>query len=173
MTGSCKQTAISDPPRACLPVTMKILFDSVLSKKTDTYFNEMMWGGLLHGIPWFLCSSEFTVPTQYDPNIQSSLSDVTLDQRHPPTIMYVYTSSVYMGRTYKHICPVQAVISYLAMQDSYSGPIFMPLDGMMLTRAQILKICRHTNAILRALGFGAATFAKQAGIADVLIKTLG
>ena len=47
----------------------------------------MMWGSLLHGISWFLHSSEFMAPTQYDSNIQVSLSDVTLDQRHPPTII--------------------------------------------------------------------------------------
>ena len=87
-------------------------------------------------------------------------------------------SCVHMGRTYKHICPVQAIVSYLATQDNYSGQVFTLPDGRMLTRAQNLKILRKLDLQTHqyntySFRIGAATSAKQAGIANVLIKTLG
>ena len=197
MKGIHKQTAISNPPRVCLPITTEILkkIGSVLSKEPNNYFNKMMWAACCMAFFGFLCSSEFTVPSQhyYDPNVHLSLSDIILNQRHSPTTVCVHIKQsktdpfrqgahIYLGRTYKHICPVQAIVSYLAMRGTHPGPVFTLPDGRMLTRnifsSEFDKILGKLNLQTHqynthSFRIGAATSAKHTGMSDVLIKTLG
>ena len=121
MKGIYKQTAISNPPRVRLMITTEILkkIGSVLSKASNNYFNKIMWAVCCMAFFGFLHSSKFTVPSQhcYDPNVYFSLSDITLDQRHSPTTVCIHIKQsktdpfqqgahIYLGITYKHICPV-------------------------------------------------------------------
>ena len=122
-----------NPPSACLPVAMEILFDSVLSKKEKTHLYTLIrWcrvaccmaflGSYTQLNLWFL-----------------TLTSNCLSQTSPWTKGTHSQSCVHMGRTYKHVCPVQAIVSYLATQDHYSSWVFTLLDGRMLTSAQNLK----------------------------------
>ena len=197
MKGIRKQTATSKPPRIRLPITTDIMhgIHKVLSNESATRSNRMMWAACCMAFFGFLRSSEFTVPSQhgYDPETHLSLPDITLDRRNSPTMVCIHIKQsktdpfrqgvhIYLGRTYQQICPVQAIVSYLAIRGNHPGPVFTFSDGRMLTRAIFgleldrileklsLKVHHYNTHSFR---IGAATSAKQAGISDVHIKTLG
>ena len=197
MKGIRKQTATSKPPRIRLPITTDIMqgIHKVLSNESATRSNRMMWAACCMAFFGFLRSSEFTVPSQhgYDPETHLSLPDITLDRRNSPTMVCIHIKQsktdpfrqgvhIYLGRTYQQICPVHAIVSYLAIRGNHPGPVFTFSDGRMLTRAIFgseldrileklsLKVHHYNTHSFR---IGAATSAKQAGISDVHIKTLG
>ena len=79
---------------------------------------------------------------------------------------------IYLGRTYQQICPIKAIVSYLAVRSSNPGPVFTLPNDSMLTRdifgSELDKILeklalqtRHYNT--HSFRIGAATSAKQAG----------
>ena len=197
MKGIRKQTAISRPPRICLPITTDIMqgIHKVLHNKPASYSSKMIWAACCMAFFGFLCSSEFTVPSQhcYDPETHLSLSDITLDRRHSPTMVCIHIKQsktdpfrqgvhIYLGKTHQRICPVHAIVSYLAIWGNHPGPVFIYSDGRMPTReifgAELdcilgrlnLKVHHYNTHSFR---IGTATSAKQAGISDVHIKTLG
>ena len=80
------------------------------------------------------------------------------------------------------ICPVQAIISFLAVRNPAPGPLFMFQSGRPLTRNSLVT---HLQTALREVGvtpsgytgysfrIGAATTAAKHGMEDSLIQTLG
>jgi len=90
--------------------------------------------------------------------------------------------SVFLGRTNTTLCPVAAVLAYLAVRPSSQGPLFVFQDGSYLTRD---KLVVHVRQGLRLMGvdptcfsghsfrIGAATTAAQLGVEDATIKMLG
>ena len=89
---------------------------------------------------------------------------------------------LFLGCTGHHICPVKALLPYLAVRGSTEGPLFITEEGSPLTRH---RFNTELSSILHAAGLetthynthsfriGAATSAKQAGISDLHIKMLG
>ncbi len=87
-----------------------------------------------------------------------------------------------MGRTNTTPCPVAAVLNYLGLRPSSSGPLFLFENGSPLTRAALVT---HLRTALAQAGvesshysghsfrIGAATAASQAGYSDVFIQSLG
>ena len=89
---------------------------------------------------------------------------------------------VYVGRTNGDICPVAAVLAYMAARGSLEGPFFCFANGQPLTKS---KFTDQVRQALQALGLpyrdfaghsfriGAATAAAKAGLEDSVIRTLG
>lgn len=89
--------------------------------------------------------------------------------------------SVFLGRTNTILCPVAAVLAYLAVRPSSQGPLFVFQDGSYLTRD---KLVVHMWQGLRLMGvdptcfsghsfrIGAAMTAAQVGVEDATIKML-
>ncbi len=89
---------------------------------------------------------------------------------------------VIVGRTHQELCPVTALVSFMAYRGSKPGPFFTDSDSKVWLKCNFVDVIRH---ILRTLGLpqdqyaghsfriGAATSAAQAGIADSTIQTLG
>ena len=90
---------------------------------------------------------------------------------------------VYLGRTNNNLCPVPAVVTYLAICHKLgAGPFFNFQSGTALTRASF--VCR-VQKVLKESGIdadkfsghsfciGAASTAAAKGVEDSLIKTLG
>ena len=89
---------------------------------------------------------------------------------------------LFLAKTGKNICPITAIIPYLALRGAKQGPLFLYQSGNYLTRQDFTTLLRTT---LRQAGLdgsqyaahsfriGAATTAKEAGISDVHIKMLG
>ena len=89
--------------------------------------------------------------------------------------------SIYLGKTDSDICPVTAILPYLALRGNTSGPLFMLHDGRMLTRLifstilnSLLKELHLTQDDFNTHSFhiGAATSAKAANISDAHIQCL-
>ena len=89
---------------------------------------------------------------------------------------------VFIGRTSDDLCPVAAVLNYIAQRGNQTGAFFRFRDGSPLTKARFVLGIRRalTTAGVNCTGYsghsfriGAATAASQAGIADSTIQTLG
>ena len=89
--------------------------------------------------------------------------------------------NVFVGRTNLHVCPVAAVLAYIAVWGAAEGPFFQFANGQLATKQA--EICFHISSsspsdrppITRLAGdsfcIGAAT--AKAGIEDSVIRTLG
>jgi len=197
MKGIQRKLAITKPKRIRYPITVTIMsqIQRLLAKKPNSYRNKMLWGACCLAYFGFLRSSEFTAPsrTSFDPGTHLSLADVAVDSRSSPKIISITIKqsktdqlqqghNIYLGRTGHNICPVKALMSYLAVRGSSPGALFVQKNGVALTRQsfslELETIFRKLQ--LRYNGFnthsfriGAATTAKEAGISDLHIKMLG
>ena len=123
-----------------------------------------------------------------------SIEDMARDGSYPPAFIRLFLRrsktdplgqgiAIYLGRTGASICPVQALLAYMAVRPlGLSGPLFCFPDGSPLCRDHLIK---EVRSILAAKGLnpahysghsfriGAATSAAAAGIPDHAIKMLG
>ena len=127
-------------PRAAhprLPITPWILnriFD-YLNKDLHSYTNITMWAAC--GLVYFAFhrSGEFTVPSQnsFDPNGALSPADIAVDDHSCPSIMSIKRKqsktdrtrqgiTLFVGRTGNQLCPITAMLSYLAIRPKIEGP---------------------------------------------------
>ena len=197
LKGIRKEVSKIGSPKQRLPITMEIMtgIKSVLNKRPKTHYKTMMWAACCTAFFGLLRSGEFTVPSlhQYDPTTHLSLSDVSLDDRHVPQIVRLHIKQsktdiyrngtyIYLGRTDHNICPVQAIVSYLAIRGKHPGPLFMLPDSAMLTRNMFASLLKEILSQLNldtqqynthSFRIGGATAAKHAGLSIVDIKTLG
>ena len=185
------------PLPARLPITVDIMskIKAVLLQCPEEYDNILLWAACCLAFFGFLRCGEFTVPTQseYDPGAHLSVGDILLDSRSSPTTIQVTIKQsktdpfrqgvqLHLGKTGLEICPINAIVPYLAVRGASPGPLFMFEDGSFLTRPRFATMISKT---LRQAGIddkqyathsfriGAATTAKEAGISDVHIKMLG
>ena len=125
------------------------------------------------------------------PAIQSS--DVSVDSHTYPSILRIFLrraktdpfgKGVYVcvGRTNSSLCPVAAILGYLAIRPPGRGPLFIFRDGTPLTRDRFVREVRaalsaahidHQAYSGHSFRIGAATMAAQAGLPPHLIKMLG
>ena len=192
----CRRSLPSAVRPKRLPITPEIL--GVLhhhwSSNAQNYDIVCFWAACCLGFFGFLRSGEFTCQSWkgYNPSMLS-VSDIAVDSRENPSVLFVSLRrsktdifgtgvTIHLGRTGGILCPVSAVLSYLAIRPSSPGPMFILLSGNPLSRDALV------TAIRRALGsttrdvslfnghsfrIGAATTAAQAGIPDSTIMQLG
>ena len=180
-----------------LPITPLVLsaIKSVLLKKADQYDNIMLWAACCLGFFAFLRSGEFTVPSLagFNPSIHLTPQDFTVDSIENPSMVLVRIKAskcdqaklgvtVCVGRTHQPLCPVAAILAYLAVRGRDPGPCFCFKDGQPLTKQRLV---REVRGILSEAGFncsrfsghsfriGAATTAAARGLPDSSIQTLG
>ena len=143
----------------------------------------------------FLRAGEFTIPSSnaYDPEVHLSLADVALDSHTAPSMVRLRIKQsktdpfrvgvdVFLGATHTEICPVRALIQFLAVRSPDPGPLFLTHTGIPLTRAVLVK---ELQSALEKVGIppsqynghsfriGAATTAAKCGFEDSRIQTLG
>ena len=150
MRGICNKKCKITPQKTRLPITMEIMerIKAVLSKTPKDYQCIMLWAVCCTAFFGLLRVSKFTVPSlrQYDPDIHLSLADITLDNRQAPEIVRLHIkqsktdpfrngADIYLGRTHHNVCPVEAILPYLAIRGKQPGPLFVLADNTMLTRA--------------------------------------
>ena len=182
------------PPRACtrLPITPYILREikSTLSKNFD---DTMIWAAMCTGFFGFLRAGEFTVDGVFDPSAHLSLQDFSVDSHTDPSVIRVTIKKsktdqfgtgayIFLARTNSDLCPVTALLNYLAARPPTDGPMFVFEDGSYLSRN---KLVQSLNRSLIAAGIdpqyykghsfriGAATTAATMGVQDSLIQKLG
>ena len=138
---------------------------------------------------------ELTVPkvAGYDPAVHISVSDIAVNCPTKPSLIELVLkcsktdqlgrgARIYIGRTDTELCPVAALIAYLAVRGMDSGPLFRLQDGTPLLKTFVVNRVREA---LLTLGYnqslyaghsfrvGAATTAAAVGIEDSMIQALG
>ena len=155
----------------------------------------MLWAVCCTGFFGFMRAGELAVPqvSEFDPATALCLEDVAVDNREDPTSVQVRLKqsktdpfrkgvSIYLGRTQSDLCPIVAILAYIAVRPAGSGPLFVFQDGSFLTRDRLVAAVRRalSSAGMDTRGYsghsfriGAATTAALVGIEDSTIKMLG
>ena len=189
--------SIPSSPRAKrLPITPAILktMHTVWSQYPVTFNKVMLWAACCMGFFGFMRAGEFTCRSPNTPPDDTlSVSDISIDSRVNPQVLIVRLRhsktdpfgagvNLYLGRTGNTLCPVAAVLGYLAICPSTPGPLFHLQDGTPLSRTHLVT---HIRDALSCAGIdasqfsghsfriGAASTAAQAGLNDSLIQMLG
>ena len=181
--------------RQRLPITatvMRNLLHTWSSAPTDHYKSRLMWAASCLAFFGFLRSGEFTLRSLAEsPAILAS--DAAVDSRTEPSVVTIRLRraktdpfgrgvSIYLGKTETDICPVAAILNYLAVRPQGEGPLFVHRDGSPLLKQQFITGVRQALSAAgldpslysgHSFRIGAATTAAAAGIPDHLIKTLG
>ena len=139
-------------------------------------------------------SGEFTCPSReaFLPDMLSP-GDIAVDSHVSPSHLVVSLKrnkndpfavgvKLHLGTTGDILCPVRAILGYLAIRPTLPGPLFLFSDGATLSRPRLVDSLRQVlnTAGVDASGYsghsfriGAATTAAQMGLGDSLIKSLG
>ena len=89
---------------------------------------------------------------------------------------------IFLGATGATLCPVLAMVAYLALREKSQGPLFVRSNGNPLSRAFLVDSLKGalqqcgvdpTNYNGHSFRIGAATTAAACGIEDATIKMLG
>ena len=180
-----------------LPITPSILL------QLRAYWNQhagepdsiMLWAASTLCFFGFFRSGELTLRalTAFNPAHHLAWGDIAIDNRSSPKVLKVRLKTskcdqtgrgvdVYVGRTEGPLCPVAAVLNYMAIRGTAQGPFFMTSTGQPLIKAAFIAKVRHA---LKEIGLpyecfaghsfriGAATTAAKLGLEDSLIRTLG
>ena len=185
-----RPTRFSDRRLPILPSTLEALLDA-WSTDGAQFEQKMLWAACCLGFFAFMRAGEFTVtPTQSCPLLPE---DVAVDSHTQPSYLSIRLRrsktdlfgkgiTLFAGRTYQRVCPVAAVLSYLAVRPPSKGPLFIHQDGTSLTRVQLVQQVRQalsrkgwdvSHYSGHSFRIGAATTAAARGIPIPIIKTLG
>ena len=183
--------------RVRLPITPDILLKIRGEWENDSSNPDhvMLWAATCTCFFGFLRAGELTVPADkaYDPGEHLNFADISIDNPQSPTVMRVRIKAsktdpfrrgvdIFMGRTHTKLCPIEAMLAYLAVRGSKEGFLFTYKDGRLLSKERFVSGVREA---LRKAGInqkqyaghsfriGAATTASQRGISESTIKMLG
>ena len=176
-----------------LPITPDLLrkLHAVWSRGPPSFDEVMLWAACILGFFSFMRAGEFTRVSSTEDTL--SVADVSVDSRDNPQVLAVLLRRsktdpfragvhLYIGRTGDVLCPVTAVLGYLAIRPPSIGPLFLFEDGIPLSRTCLIT---HMRAALSQAGvdtagysghsfrIGAASTAARAGFSDSFIQTLG
>ena len=185
----------SSKPR--LPITPDILrrIRTVWQRRFAERDTIMLWASFCIGFFGFLRAGEFTVPGDrtFDPSVHLCVRDIALDSHTSPTLVRVTIKasktdpfrqgvSLFIGHTSNELCPVAAIVAYLAVRGETPGPLFTFADGRFLTRQRLVEQLRlgldqagidRSAYSGHSFRIGAATTAAAHGIQDATVKMLG
>ena len=181
--------------RTRLPITPAILLQlkQVWNKEPQKFDHVMIWAACTLCFFGFLRAGEITSEGAFDPGAHLSFNDIAIDNLSNPSVMQVRIKAsktdpfrkgidIYVGRTENDLCPIAAMLAYLAVRGDKKGPLFQFENGKSMTRDLFVTTVR---AALRIAGItedkyaghsfriGAATTAAQCGILDATIQMLG
>lgn len=103
---------------------------------------------------WFLRAGEFTDDSQFNPGKNFCCDDISIDSRSQPSLMRILIkrsktdqfgsgSYVLLACTDSDICPVAAILIYLAFRPTVPGPLFIYEDGSYLSRPKLVHSLNH------------------------------
>ena len=162
---------------------------------TDRYESALLWAATCVGFFGCLRTAEFLVNSteEFDERRHLTYADVAVDDRENPSwarirVKFSKTDQLgkgafaFLGRVRDGMCPVAALLQYLALRGAGQGPLFRFPNGDPLTRRRLVAAMRE---VLRRRGFdadrfsghslqiGAATAAARVGCPEEKIKALG
>lgn len=181
---------------ARMPVTPEVLraVYTTWSRESHDFDRVMLWAAFCLGFFGFMRAGEFTCPSleAYD-SLKLSVADVAVDSHTSPSKLTVFLKqsktdpfgagvTLHLGTTGDTLCPVRAMLGYLAIRPQSAGPLFIFRDGATLSRPRLAQSLHQalrsagiddTNFSGHSFRIGAATTAARAGLSDSLIQTLG
>ena len=158
----------------------------------EQYDARMLWAAACVGSFGFMRSGEFTCRSSEEPPPILS-SAVAVDSHVTPTTVKIFLKkaktdpfgngvNIFLGRNDTLLCPVTAVLRYLAVRTEAVGPLFVWEDNSPLTRDQFVRRVKKALQSVGAdascysghsFGIGAVTAAAMAGVPADTIKMLG
>ena len=186
------RSQVGTPHRLRLPITCSILSSLKNVWSQGDFQSRLLWAATCVGFFGFLRVGEFTVASeQHHPCIV--FEDVAVDSHTHPSIIRLRLRhakmdpfgkgvDVYLGASGSAVCPVTALLGFLAVRPLVTGQLFVWQDGKALSRSAFvaqLRVALRSAGIDDAgfsghsLRIGAATAAAAAGIPDHTIKMLG
>ena len=133
-----------------LPITPPILEEigQSLVRNASKYDQLLIWAACCIGFFAFMRSGEITVPegTHFNPEIHLTPKDISVDNVHNPAVLKIRLKSsktrqgidLFIGRTCNSLCPVVAMMKYLAVRGTYEGPLFREANGTPLYRRNLV-----------------------------------
>ena len=100
----------------------------------------------------------------------------------PKTDQFRKGVDIYLRRTHNQLCPVEAILAYIAKQGREQGLQFRFKDGCLLTKDQLMSKVRESLSMAgvnvklysgHSFRIGAATTAGHKGLPSEKIQTLG
>ena len=181
--------------RRRLPITpfiMRKLQGVWDGSSANPYVGRLLWAACCLGFFGFMRSGEFTCQSA-DGEPPIPVSAVSVDSHSAPTMVRVFLQKaktdpfgngvcIFLGRSGSSLCPVSAILNYLAVRPQGAGPLLIWEDGTPLLREQFVH---HVKRALNTAGIdescysghsfriGAATAAAMAGVPAETIKMLG
>ena len=140
--------------RQRLPITPTLLkgMRKVWEKDARNYDNIMLWAAACLCYFGFLRAGEMTVPSEseYDEGVHLNYSDIAVDSKTNPLLLRVRIkasktdpfrlgTNIFIGKTSNELCPVKAILAYLARRGQKPGFLFQFEDGHLLTRDKFVK----------------------------------
>ena len=180
-----------------LPITPTILLKlrKVWDSRPTDKDRIMLWAASCICFFGFMRAGEITVlsDTAYDASTHLSVKDVSVDSKSNPGMVKLHLKAsktdpfrqgvdIFVGKTTDRLCPVAALLSYIAVRGYGEGPLFIFSDGRFLTRDRFVAKVREAMSLAglnyndysgHSFRIGAATTAAQKGISDSTIKMLG
>ena len=184
------------PSRVRLPITAQILrqFKQKLEQVAHPE-RIVLWAVCCTAFFGFFRLGELLLPSQsaFNPRRHLAWEDVAVDDRQATRMAKLHLKQsktdqfgrgvdVILGRTGLDLCPVAAILAYVAVRGDQPGPFFLTWAGAPLTKQAFVEEVRK---LLRALELpedayaghsfriGAATSAVLAGVEDSAIQLLG
>ena len=167
---------------------------ALLLQNPQDYNNIMLWAACCLGFFAFLRSGEFTASAiTFDPTWHLSPQDILVDSHASPSMLEIKIKasktdqtrkgvSLFVGCTQTSLCPVTAILAYMAVRGTSPGPLFLLNDGTMLTRQKLVQMVQNTLQLVgidprgysgHSFRIGAATTTAAKGIDAYTIQTLG
>ena len=190
--GISKCTNLSRPR---LPITPAILrqMKALWLHRADQREVIMMWAVAVVCFFGFFRLGELTAKSESTTDVGLLFSDVSVDSQDSPTTVALRLRRsktdqvgkgvhIYLGSTGDDLCPVAALLAYIAIRGGSPGPLFCHPNGKPLTRTQVIAATRQALVTLgldsqlyagHSFRTGAATTAAECGLEDSLIKALG
>ena len=145
------------PPQTRLPVSPVVL--RALRMQWECHASNcdfvMLWAACCVGFFGFLRAGEFTEKSasDFDPSSSLTLQDVAVDQHTDPSVVQIrlkqsktdpfrHGIDIFLGRTNADLCPVSALLAYVAVRPPVVGPLFVYHDGSFLTREKLVAAVR-------------------------------
>ena len=155
----------------------------------------MLWAAAVLCFFGFFQAGEITIPTisGFEESKHLAWGDIAIDDVHNPQSLRVHLKcsktnqlgkgvDVYIGKTDGPLCPVTAVMAYMAIRGPTPGSFFKLANGHPLSKSSFTNKIRaglqavglpESNFTGHSFRISAATAAANAGIEDSVIRTLG
>ena len=185
------------PSRPRLPIMPEILrqIQLVWAPRASKFDIVILWAAAVTCFFGFFRAGELTVQSEsaFDPAVHLAWGDIAVDNIQSPSTAHIFLKrskcdqfgrgvAVFLGKTSDTICPVTALLAYVARRGDTPSAFFRFQTGSPLTKTRFVTRLRETllgvgipyqNYSGHSFRIGAATAAAQAGIPDSTIQALG